>query len=171
MISVNRTRFALCISLATSFLLAAATSIGAEEIHNEADNPHLSGSLLPVPDLSPADVIRIQIEALRNNDEGDRGIEVAFRFASPSNKSNTGPLARFVSMIKKGPYALMLGFKEATYGPVEVRDNRARQRVTLVGEIKVVSYWFYLSRQSNEPYADCWMTDAVYIEPPDGQSA
>ena len=88
---------------------------------------------MPEPALSPGDVIRIQLEALRHNDEQDRGIAVAFRFASPSNRANTGPLSRFITMIKEGPYALMLDFRDATYGPVEAISGRARQRVTLTG--------------------------------------
>ena len=120
---------------------------------------------MPRPGLSPAEVIRIQLEALRHNDEGDRGIAVAFRFASPSNRENTGPLARFVRMIKRGPYALMLEFHKARYGTVEIRGEQARQRVTLTGARARVSYWFHLSRQSTAPCAGCWMTDAVYVEP------
>ena len=131
----------------------------------------LSEALVPRPAFSPGDVIRIQIAALRHNDEQDRGIEVAFRFASPANRARTGPLSRFITMIRNGPYALMLGFREASYGPVESRGSRARQRVTLSGERTSVTYWFYLSRQSEAPHVDCWMTDAVYVEPFPGQSA
>ena len=129
----------------------------------------LSESLVPDPALSPGDVIRIQLEALRHNDDQDRGIAVAFRFASPSNRANTGPLPHFIAMIRQGPYALMLDFREAAYGPVETESNQARQRVTLTGARETMTYWFYLSRQSAAPYADCWMTDAVYIEPSAGQ--
>ena len=124
----------------------------------------LSDDLVPRPDLSPAEVIRIQLEALRNNDERDRGIEVAFRFASPANRASTGPLPRFIRMLEEGPYSLMLEFRKASYGAVEVRAERARQRVTLTGARARISYWFHLSRQSQAPCAGCWMTDAVYIE-------
>ena len=114
-------------------------------------------------------MIRIQLEALRHNDEQDRGIAVAFLFASPTNRANTGPLPRFIGMIKEGPYALMLDFREAIYGPMETISDRARQRVTLTGVRASITYWFYLSRQSEPPYVDCWMADAVYIEPSGGQ--
>ena len=124
----------------------------------------VSDSLVPRPELSPGEVVRIQLEALRHNDDRDRGIEVAFRFASPANRASTGPLPRFIRMIERGPYALMLAFREASYGAVEVSGRNARQRVTLIGSRAVVSYWFYLSRQSEAPWLDCWMTDAVYVE-------
>ena len=154
------------------FFVLALGYVGAsaEDTVAAAQSPYLSADLVPAPTLSPDDVIRIQIEALRNNDESDRGVEVAFRFASPSNKSNTGPLTRFAAMLKSGPYALMLGFQKADFEPVEVRDDRARQRVTLTDNRQSLSFWFYLSRQSSEPFVDCWMTDAVLIEPFDGQA-
>ena len=131
----------------------------------------LGDTLVPRPGLSPGEVIRIQLEALRNNDEQDRGIEVAFRFASPANRETTGPLPRFIRMIRQGPYALMLDFREASYGTVEVREEVARQRVTLTGARSRVSYWFYLSRQSKAPFAGCWMTDAVFVERVPGRTA
>ncbi len=124
----------------------------------------VSDALVPEPALTPGEVVRIQLEALRRNDGQDRGIAVAFRFASPANRANTGPFPRFAAMIKNGPYALMLDFREARYGPIEIVANRARQRVTLTGASGRMTYWFYLSRQVEPPYADCWMTDAVYIE-------
>ena len=48
----------------------------------------------PSAEHAPQEVVRIQMEALRYNDEKNRGIEIAFRFASPSNKADTGPLPR-----------------------------------------------------------------------------
>ena len=149
-------------------VLAAAVPAQGED--GAGEDP-LSEDLVPVPALTPAEVVRIQLEALRHNDERNRGIEVAFRFASPANRANTGPLRRFVDMIRRGPYALMLEFREASYGPVETRGVHARQRVTLSSPRASTSYWFYLSRQSEAPFTDCWMTDAVYVEPAAGQSA
>ena len=156
-----------CLLLCLALLPAAASGQGDEA----GGSDPLSEALIPSPALSPGDVVRIQLEALRRNDRHNRGIEVAFRFASPANRANTGPLERFVSMIRNGPYALMLGFRAASYGPVESRGVRARQRVTLANAGRSVTYWFYLSRQTGAPYEDCWMTDAVYVEPAAGQSA
>ena len=154
-------------------LLSLALSLGAapafaQEAGPGATDP-LSESLVPEPGLSPGDVVRIQLEALHHNDEQDRGIAVAFRFASPANRAGTGPLSRFIAMIEEGPYALMLDFRDADYGPVETAAGQARQRVTLTGARASMTYWFYLSRQSEPPCVDCWMTDAVYIEQPAGQ--
>ena len=156
--------------LTAPLLAAAALALFAGGAAQGTDDP-LSETLVPRPGLSPGEVVRIQIEALRHNDEQDRGIEVAFRFASPANRETTGPLPRFIRMLRQGPYALMLDFREASYGTVEVRNEVARQRVTLTGARSRVSYWFYLSRQSKAPFAGCWMTDAVFVERVPGRTA
>ena len=156
--------------LTAPLLAAAALALFAGGEARATEDP-LSDTLVPRPGLSPGEVIRIQLEALRHNDEQDRGIEVAFRFASPANWETTGPLPRFIRMIRQGPYALMLDFREASYGTVEVREEVARQRVTLTGARSRVSYWFYLSRQLKAPFAGCWMTDVVFVERFSGRTA
>ena len=93
----------------------------------------------PNAQLTPDEVVRIQLEALRANDLADHGIEICFRFASPQNQANTGPVSRFGAMIKQGVYALMLDYEDASYGDVEVVAGHARQRVTLVGTNKIVT--------------------------------
>ena len=152
-----------------SFALASGTCPALTQGSEPGRANPLSEALVPDSTLSPSEVVRIQLEALRHNDEQDRGIAVAFRFASPANRANTGPLSRFIAMIKQGPYALMLDHREAAYGPVETKSGRSRQRVTLTGRREHTTYWFYLSRQSEPPFADCWMTDAVYIDASAGQ--
>ena len=121
----------------------------------------------PSPDLSPEEVVRIQVEALQHNDtpEPDAGIEAAFRFASPSNRSATGPLARFTAMVKGPAYSAMLGFDSAEYGEMRVEGERAAQRVVLLQpDGRRVAYVFGLSKQVGGAYDGCWMTDSVVRE-------
>ena len=121
----------------------------------------------PSPELTPEEVVRIQVEALQANDSPtpDAGIAAAFRFASPGNRAATGPLPRFTQMVKLG-YADMLGFAEAEYGAVQVVSDRAQQAVTLVQrDGRRTTYVFALSRQSGGSYDGCWMTDGVGTRP------
>lgn len=129
--------------------------------------PDPSADPQPSPDLSPEDVVRLQVEALQNNDEPhpDAGIEAAFRFASPANRRATGPLERFTAMVKGQAYSAMLGFERAEYGEMRVEGDQAAQRVTLVQpDGRRVSYVFGLSKQSGGEYDGCWMTDSVMRE-------
>ncbi len=128
--------------------------------------------VLPSPGLTPAAVVRIQVEAMKRNDvpRRDAGIAVAFRFASPGNRQATGPLPRFAAMIRTG-YPDLLGFQRAEYGEPQVTGDRAVQAVTLVQhDGRRVTYGFALSRQAGGTCGGCWMTDAVVErpEPPSG---
>ncbi|HEX9950474.1 MAG TPA: DUF4864 domain-containing protein [Rubricoccaceae bacterium] len=121
----------------------------------------------PSPDLSPAEVVRIQVEALKRNDEPTpgAGIATAFRFASPGNRLATGPLPRFDRMVREG-YPDLLGFARAEHGEPRITGDRAVVPVTLVQrDGRRVTFGFALSRQTNGAYAGCWMTDAVVERP------
>lgn len=65
-------------------------------------------------------MVKIQLRTLRGNDETNTGIAIAYTFASPENKASTGPLSRFIHMIKAGPCRLMLEFEHSGYMPVAV---------------------------------------------------
>lgn len=118
----------------------------------------------PSPEWTPAEVIRIQVEALQHNDQPtmDAGIATAFRFASPDNQAATGPLPRFTEMVHGPGYRDMLSFERAEYGIIQVEDGLAVQEVTLVQSGgRRATFLFGLSRQSGGDCDGCWMTDAV----------
>ena len=118
----------------------------------------------PAPSLSPAEVVAIVLNALQHNDDPspDAGIATTFEFASPANREETGPLERFALLIKNPAYRVMLDFRTATRGRLEIDGNHARQRVAIVGRDGTqVTYVFLLSKQPEGPYANCWMTDGV----------
>jgi len=154
--------------LISSLLLPLPGIRGDESFLNTGhsqENVRVDLTLAPHPTLAPDDVVRIQLEALQHNGRRNRGIELTFRFASPANRSNTGPIERFQAIIKSPLYRPMLNSLSVEYEPVEIRGEVARQRVSLIGKSgKKFIYVFYLSKQFDEPYSNCWMTDAVIVE-------
>ncbi len=117
---------------------------------------------VPSPELAPAEVVRIQVEALRNNTLSNDGIELTYRFASPDNKRNTGPLDRFIGMVRSAPYDRLLNHRRAEYSPKAVSGTQAQQVVVIIdAEGNEVGYVWVLSRQTDGPFKGCWMTDAV----------
>lgn len=117
----------------------------------------------PDPALDPAAVVRIQLEALAHVDEParDAGIATVFRFASPGNQAQTGPLKHFADLIRHS-YAEMLNHKSATLLPVVVDGNQALQAVELIDRAGTPHrYVFILHRQEAAPFKGCWMTDGV----------
>jgi hypothetical protein len=127
----------------------------------------------PSPDWSPEDVVRLQVDALGRNDmpHDDAGIEAAFRFASPANKRATGPLERFRLLFETEAYGPMLDHDGARYSAVQQTATQARMGVMLSTESGSVGYVFRLSKQTQTPYQDCWMTDGVRRVPVSSISA
>ncbi len=120
-------------------------------------------SPVPKPSLSPHDVVKIQLNALQHNNKPkpDHGIKIVYNFASPENKSHTGPFAHFAAMIHNG-YAGMLNWKKADFGPTKSHGNTAVQRVDLTtSEGRKVTYVFVLKRQTQGSQKGCWLTDGV----------
>lgn len=144
----------------------AALEEASKTILGDGQVEALADTLQPNPDLSPEDVVRIQVEALQNNDSEDKGIEVAFRFASPANRQATGPLHRFINLVKNPAYRPILNHKLAEYDPIEIVEDTAQQRVTVIGiDGSANVYLFELSKQETASCSGCWMTDSVSFVP------
>ena len=64
----------------------------------------------PSSDLKPFDVLMIQLNALRDNNDPykDSGIMQSWEFAHPNNKSSTGPLENFKRMIYSDNYSILI---------------------------------------------------------------
>lgn len=149
-------------------LISSGCTLNAFERVQEGDAEGLQAASLPTPspELSPDQVVRLQLESLQSNDDNNQGIAAAFNFASPGNKQVTGPLTRFIKMLKTPPYDAMLNYKSVEYDPVKISGDKATQRVTLTGsDGQATIYIFMLSKQTRAPYKDCWMTDGVMVEP------
>ena len=119
----------------------------------------------PSPQQAPADVVRIVIEALANNDDPyeDAGIATTFAFASPANKVNTGPLSKFKQMVKNPAYGIMIDHVEHEFSEVVMTGRQAYQMVRIRGANGAeVIFAFRLSRQQEGEFAGMWMTDAVW---------
>jgi hypothetical protein len=100
-------------------------------------------------------VVRIQLDALANNDKPyqDAGIEIAFRFASPANKQTTGPLSRFIPLVHNPVYNPMINHQAAQLGELVLDGAKAFLPVTLTAlDGKHVGYMFVLSKQEGGAY-------------------
>ena len=116
----------------------------------------------PEPELKPNDVVRLQLLAMQQDDDSDFGIEVTFRFASPSNKIQTGPLKRFISLVRNPSYLPLLNHSNATFLELTVEEDFAVQDVIITtSKGKRIGYRFRLSIQKGTLYPGCWMTDSV----------
>src|SRR5688572_32520089 len=111
--------------------------------HREVDLPK------PHPDLGPQEVIQIVLDALQHNDEpcADCGLQVAFNFASPANRAVTGPLPRFIEMVRSPMYLPLLQYTRAEFDPMMVQGDHAEQRVRVYApDDSSAAYMWMLTR-------------------------
>ena len=127
--------------------------------------------VLPGPNLTAEQVVRIQMHALQHNDvpSKDSGIATTFRFASPQNQQQTGPLDHFILIVKNPTYAPMLNCRSVAYGELKQVGEEATETVSVTAmDGSVLRYVFLLSRQAAGPFAGCWMNDGcVKVEAPE----
>lgn len=124
-----------------------------------------SKTTTPNINLTPEEVVQIVVYALANNDAPypDAGIEITFNFASPANKSNTGPLIRFARMVKSPVFAVMLNHKKSEFSEVVLGDTIAFQVVKITTQANTeVHFAFRLGLQTEGEFEGMWMTEAVW---------
>ena len=127
--------------------------------------------LMPNPQLKAVEGVKFQLDALRQNNDGD-GIAATFRFASPANKAQTGPLSRFSRLFDNPQYSPMLNHYSAEVELLTSSETNASIGTALVdGNGDVHWYQFELSRQTLPDCDGCWMTDAVVRVKQPGNSA
>lgn len=118
----------------------------------------------PDPDLDPAEVVEIQLQALQHNNDSNDGIEIVYRFAAPSNKQSTGPLSRFIRLFESRQYAPMLSSEEIELLDFRIQDNIALQGTRVQGiDGRDRFYLFILQRQDGGDFENCWMTIGVQL--------
>lgn len=158
------TRVLTCVL--ASFLVFGNTVAQADSAPTFTSHPNLQ----PQPQLSAEAVVHYQLTALKNSTAG--GIEATFRFASPANRSITGPLSRFSRLFDNPQYRPMVN-NTGTQIELVSNDGQTADVITGVVDDNGELHWyrFSLSRQSQTPYENCWMTDAVIAIAGPGRSA
>ena len=119
----------------------------------------------PNNSILPAEVIKIQLVGLMNNDKKfkDSGIEQTWNFAHPNNKKNTGPFPKFKMMIKGRSYQMLLNHMSHTITKTESGDNWAQFEVIILDKEKIYhKFNWQVEKYTKEgPLKDCWLTTMV----------
>jgi len=122
---------------------------------------------LPQPNekMQPGEIVEIVVNALAKNDQPfpNAGIETTFNFASPANRAITGPLERFVTLVKGPVFGQMIDHLDSTLSKVVIDGDKAICLVQIVdSENETAYYAFRLGRQQQGDYAGMWLTEAVW---------
>ena len=121
--------------------------------------------LIPNNSILPAEVVKIQLVALMDNDKKfeDSGIEQTWNFAHPTNKKNTGPLPNFKMMIKGNSYQMLINHISHTVTELGSSDNWAQFEVIILDKDKIYHKFNWRVEKYIEegPLKDCWLTTMV----------
>lgn len=120
----------------------------------------------PSPDYSPQVVIEIQLLGLQASNPEDvvdgKGIAQVWKFAHPSNKAVTGPLARFRTLFDSPSYAPLVNHVVHAIDVMDLAETTARFVVTVQGQDgKSYGYLWQLNKVVEGVEAGSWMTVSV----------
>ncbi len=124
---------------------------------------HLNAELIePNTKLKPYDVVKIQLEALQNNDNDDTGIKQTWLFAHPDNKKITGPYERFRIMIYGEQYKYLINHDSYKINLLSNSPNTFIYRVEiLTKKKKLFFYEWHVQKGKEKDCEGCWFTTAV----------
>ena len=139
-----------------------------------ASNVAKSEVIKPNINLKPEDVIKIQLKGLMKNDTPykDFGIIQTWEFAHPNNQRVTGPLDRFINMIKTDSYSMLINHKgHEVKGVYETAEVATFEVMVLDKEKKYYKFkWQVEKYKLDGPLKECWLTTAVSQPMPTGSS-
>ena len=120
----------------------------------------------PASDLTPYDVVKIQLNALKKNNKSkeDLGIQQVWMFAHPKNKKVTGPYERFKIMIYGEQYKILLNHISHKINlMMSTQDKYIYKVEVLAKDKKLFFYEWHVEKGSEEECKNCWYTTAVSI--------
>jgi hypothetical protein len=129
-------------------------------------------ALAPTCERSYLQVVQIQVNALRYNDNGTNdGIRTVRRFASPRNRELFSSFEGFVSVVRSESYESLLTHDSAQYTPEQIGPMTARVKVhTRENGTVTGRYDFRMVKVDEDRYEGCWMTAGVQVLPDPGDS-
>ena len=131
--------------------------------------------LKPNPALKSIEVISIQLNALKDNNNPylNAGVVQTWEFAHPSNRKYTGPLENFVKMMSSPSYFIMLDHTDHNIISVSERDFITHFFVEITDKEgnKFGFTWTLEKVIIESKFKDCWMTTAVSQPLPLAKSA
>ena len=116
----------------------------------------------PSQKFDPYEVIKIQLEALKNNNKKDEGIRQTWLFAHPDNKKVTGPYDRFKSMIYGQQYKHLINHSSHKIKLITNSPNTYAFRIEILSfDKKLYFYECHVQKGSDDNCKNCWFTTAV----------
>ncbi|CAM9440381.1 unnamed protein product [Phaeothamnion confervicola] len=123
-------------------------------------------AVLPNPERTPNDVIMAVLESLRENDEPyeNHGVEVFYRFTSPSSATYEYEIDRVASFIKSSKYQVMTRWDAVNYPrPLDLSLDHKRAYQLLRLRDSKDDAWRVVSFSLSQ-HRSCWLIDSVIVK-------
>ena len=119
----------------------------------------------PNSEIGPNQVVKIQLNGLMKNDEPNlnNGIKQTWEFAHPSNKKYTGPLSKFITLLKGQNYKMLINHLDNEIIEIFKTSNKFGFEVTILSNDKnyYKFQWIVEKYYEEGPLKDCWLTISV----------
>ena len=119
----------------------------------------------PNSEIGPNQVVMIQLNGLMKNDEPNlnNGIKQTWEFAHPSNKKYTGPLSKFITLLKGQNYKMLINHLDNEIIEIFKTSNKYGFEVTILSNDKnyYKFQWVVEKYYEEGPLKDCWLTISV----------
>tara|TARA_B100001093_G_scaffold513124_1_gene584393 strand:- start:1811 stop:2263 length:453 start_codon:yes stop_codon:yes gene_type:complete len=116
----------------------------------------------PSENLTPEDVVKIQLLALQKNNQQDLGIKQTWAFAHPENKKFTGPYERFKLMIYGEQYKYLLNHDSHKITSIVNSYNKQIFKIEILDKSKQLFFYeWHVMKGSTEKCKKCWFTSSV----------
>lgn len=123
----------------------------------------------PDKDLSPEDVVFIQLHALGGTDTDDRrkllaGLAQVWAFAHPVSRHVLGPFPRFATILLSPKYRMLVDHRSYHLERVRMNDDEALFAVRITGRRGgVYGYRWKVNKVGAGVFAGTWMTTSVRL--------
>ena len=133
----------------------------------------VSEILVPNKEITAKEIIKIQLNALMNNDEPfkDAGIEQVWNLAHPRNQSMTGPYPIFKQMLYDENYSILINHTSHKIKLIKEKENINVFAVTILSkENQNYIYIWVVQKVQHGLLKGCWLTTSVSFPKYDGDS-
>ena len=140
------------------------STVGGPSKADTPDEHRFINTDIPKSHFSPAEVVALQVQSIRDSIKAREQLVVCYSLASPQNREVTGPFARFAEMIMTPPYDRLAVCTDWQVGVAAIEKDYAAVLVSTVSKDgETTAFRFLLHRHEEAPYKGCWLTEAVQV--------
>lgn len=149
-------------------VMSAVTAEVEKVAEQEVASHRMAGmiKMLPLPhqELTPEQVLKIQLAALKMNDvpADNNGVRTAHRFCTAESRAILGTPEQFTLLFRDPMYSPLLNFQSLRFDGVYRKGSRACIQFTVTcGKGSEAHYIAHLVIEEDGPDKGCWMTDSI----------